>query len=206
MPKCVDIEKLIIQSTIALIEQMPFYKIKITDLTKHANISRSTFYLYFDSIYDVVEKMERTFFEGMIPLTDAACSCSPFSVPTSSQQENIKNGIRFTTQYLRQNSAVFCALTGPNGDNTFRTRLARRINAWTAAVMEGNGQAMSPALRLTSEYIANGLISFQRYSLLHKDSITMEETATIGYRLIVDSLTTLNAVMQDAHSGKEGRP
>jgi AcrR family transcriptional regulator len=42
-----------------LVETKPFYTIKVKELAEYASISRSTFYLYFDSIYAVSSLQSR---------------------------------------------------------------------------------------------------------------------------------------------------
>ena len=54
-----------------LMEEKPFYSIKVRELVEHASIARSTFYAYYDSIFDVVQRMEDGFLEDFYPMDSA---------------------------------------------------------------------------------------------------------------------------------------
>lgn len=58
-------EKLICEKLLDILEITPFQTIKVTEFVRFAGISRSCFYLYFDSIYSVVQKLEDDFIEGL---------------------------------------------------------------------------------------------------------------------------------------------
>jgi AcrR family transcriptional regulator len=59
-----DTETIIIEKFLELMRQKSCFKIKVTELIKLANISRSSFYDYFDSIYDVIQSIEDNFILG----------------------------------------------------------------------------------------------------------------------------------------------
>ena len=52
-------EQLIYDSFYKLRKNNPINKIKVTDVCDSANINRSTFYEYFDDVYDLTIKLER---------------------------------------------------------------------------------------------------------------------------------------------------
>ena len=52
-------EQLIYDSFYKLRKNNPINKIKVTDVFDSANINRSTFYEYFDDVYDLTTKLER---------------------------------------------------------------------------------------------------------------------------------------------------
>ena len=52
-------EQLIYDSFYKLRKNNPINKIKVTDVCDSANINRSTFYEYFDDVYDLTTKLER---------------------------------------------------------------------------------------------------------------------------------------------------
>ena len=122
MLKCVDIEELIFDKTLEMMEERPFYKIKVSDLTNAAKIGRSTFYLHFDSIYDVVEKIEDGCICGL--LEQSAASLQMQSLPDSKQL--MLPTMLLNAKYMREHSREFRLLLGPNGDSAFSVKLAKK--------------------------------------------------------------------------------
>ena len=59
-------ERQIWGALIALMEEKPLDKIKVTELTQRAGISRSTFYSYYDSVYDVLQDIEDDFLSHIV--------------------------------------------------------------------------------------------------------------------------------------------
>lgn len=60
-----ETNELIINASLELLKTTALNKVKVTDVVKMVGISRSTFYTYFDSVYDVIEQMERDIINGM---------------------------------------------------------------------------------------------------------------------------------------------
>ena len=83
-------------SFLKLIQKMPFSKITVTNLCQAADISRSTFYLHFESINDVLNAV----------LDDAIMAASPVDLATDAM------GI----DYLNDNESLIptCQLVGAN--------------------------------------------------------------------------------------------
>ena len=143
-----------------LIEEKPFYRIKVKELCTYAGISRSTFYAHFDSVFDVVQKVEDDFLERFYPEQSA------IDVLVEGDMESALGQIEF----VRENSRVITALLGPNGDSYFSVRLVRAIEekcerAWakTASTIPRKRKDALAA------YIAGGTLGITRYLALHVD-------------------------------------
>lgn len=168
MPKCVDIEKIICDKMLEMMDSTPFYQIKITDLTKSANISRSTFYLYFSSCYDVIEKIEKDFLDGLINIQRATTEIAS-DMRFSGESEAFKD-ILATVQYLRQNATAFCALLGPNGDASFSNKLSHRIRHCLVDTLKNASYTVSKEkISLIAEFLVNGTLAYQRYAIRHPE-------------------------------------
>ena len=61
-----DASRVICNTMLDLMEEKPMEKITVKELTTRANVSRSSFYMYFDSTYAVLEKLEDNFLEGQL--------------------------------------------------------------------------------------------------------------------------------------------
>lgn len=60
-------------SLITLLERKPLKQISVTELTELADVNRSTFYFYYDDIYDMVDKMLGDIYEThLTPLINNA--------------------------------------------------------------------------------------------------------------------------------------
>lgn len=191
MPKCIDLEALICNTFIDMLEEKPFHTIKVTELTKRANISRSTFYLYFNSIYDVAEKIENDFYKGLIDEQSTIWQSLP---DTNVELSDVfRNDMLITIQYLRKNSKVYCALSGPNGDPSFIVKLNRRTRHWITQLSEKYSSSLSKGeLDLLAEFVSNGVFSFQRWHLLHLDDLSDEEAADLAWKILGKSLSVLH--------------
>jgi AcrR family transcriptional regulator len=132
-----------------LVEEKPFYRIKVRELTEHANISRSTFYVYFDSVYSVVQKLEDDFIKSFYPEAVA------FSVL-------IKNDISKTLEqiaYIKSNARALRLLCGPNGDSYFMDRLERIIKHLCDKTFEEIGADLTVEQRsFLGAYITGGTL------------------------------------------------
>lgn len=192
MPKCVDLEQLLCDRMLELMKEKPFYKIKVTDLVRYANVSRSTFYLYYDSIYDVVEKMERDFFSGLIAEEKAAQLGVPGLNSGPDKDLELKEAIRITTGYLCRQEELFTILSGPNGDPAFNARLQQRTRRWVESVLQGNRYFSRDSAELVAEFASSGVQAFQRYIVQHKDRYTEEQMANMAFNLLRGTLSALN--------------
>jgi len=61
-------ETKIFNSFLKLLEEKKFSSISVVDIVKAANISRSNFYLHFDSKYDVLEALENRLIDGFLKI------------------------------------------------------------------------------------------------------------------------------------------
>ena len=110
MPRVVDKETLICEKLIEMMEDTSFFDIKVTDFVKFAGVSRSMFYLYFNSLYDVLQKIEDDFIDGLLSEKEVVSS-------TKIKRDNkIDSTIIAKTEYIKKNKKILRVLTGKNGD------------------------------------------------------------------------------------------
>lgn len=133
-----------------LVENEPFYQIKVKQLVEYAGISRSTFYTYFDSIYDVVQKLEDDFLEGFYP-EDIA-----FSVLIKNDLSKALEQI----EYVKRHARTLRLLCGPNGDSGFIGRIERAIKKLAEHAFEEIDSSLAPHQReILAAYIAGGTLN-----------------------------------------------
>jgi len=107
-------ETLICDTLIEMMGTQPVDKVKVTELVKIAGISRSAFYVYFDSVYAVLQLLEDTFIAGLPDEDDISSG--------RISESDIYDGFK----YVRENLKVYRTLCGPYGDPAFQARLACR--------------------------------------------------------------------------------
>lgn len=66
MTEVVSAERKIREAFVDLLAQKPFYKIKITDITKVANINRSTYYYHYYDINEILDTVVKVAVEDLI--------------------------------------------------------------------------------------------------------------------------------------------
>ena len=191
MLKCVNIEEMICDKVMEMMEERPFYKIKVSDLTNETKIGRSTFYLHFDSIYDVIEKIENDCIQGLLEEPSVVNQMySPLGADRA--REQILSVMNLNAKYMRAHSREFRLLLGENGDPAFSLKLAKRIRSSITGNLRRLGKNSLPEkkLNLICEFIINGMLAFHRYTLTHQDLFTDDEIAQLSMK-ITNQLYTL---------------
>lgn len=190
MLKCVNVSELIRETTLDMMEERPFYKIKVSDLTNTAHIGRSTFYLHYDSIYDVVEEIENDFIRG---LQEESASMSAYA--DSSPEDYAQAALQIemmNAAYIREHARTFRLLTGPNGDPSFNHKLVKRTREYLDQYIRrtGSGTRQDRYYNLLSEFMINGNLAFQRCITAHPEMYSDDEIA-IMHRRISEQLLPL---------------
>ena len=147
-----DMKQLICDKLIELIEQTPLHKIKVVDLCKQARIGRSTFYQYFDSVYDAVQHIEDRFLKGF-PSEESISLDRIFARESSDKGHPVT---RERMAYWTDNAHILRALLGENGDPAFQMRIANRFWRVTKRNFEPGSHLSESELRAFSSYIAGG--------------------------------------------------
>ena len=147
-----DMKQLICDKLIEMMDQTSLHKIKVVDLCKYSEISRSTFYLYFESVYDAAQYIEDMFLNGL-PSEASISHDRIFS------QENLDKSHPATEErlaYWNDNARILKALLGENGDPAFQMRIANRVWRMTKKNFESVTSFSESELRVFSSYIAGG--------------------------------------------------
>ncbi|MGL5434925.1 MAG: TetR/AcrR family transcriptional regulator [Lachnospiraceae bacterium] len=126
MNSVIATEKKIFDSFLKLLEAKNFTSISVMDIVREAKISRSNFYLHFDSKYDVLEMLENQLIEGflkiMIELRNAGRSKYYQSIE---MQENLFFEEYFV--YVKRHHHAFAILLKTSEQTGFSIRFARSI-------------------------------------------------------------------------------
>ncbi len=99
------------------------HSVKIREIIDPLEISRSTFYLYYDSIFSVLQEIEDEFFDGMAKLSGEMRSYLPNNKYLSEPHPCIVK----TLSFMRDNKETAKVLWGPYGDQMFRNRCRNMV-------------------------------------------------------------------------------
>lgn len=148
-----DLESYIGTCFLDLVEEKPFYSIKVKELVEHAGLARSTFYNHFDSTFDVVQRMEDRFLYGFYPMETARQVLLDSNCAAAAVQ----------SRYVSDNARMISLLTGPNGDTYFSLRLEKHIKDICYRIWAESKSSLSEEEKRTfSTYIAGGTVATVR--------------------------------------------
>lgn len=105
-------EALIQTGLTTLLQQKSIKEITVRELTDLIDINRSTFYLHYADIYDLLEQTEQRLFRQLKEAAD-----ENWSDPESST--HFFDFLKQTFSILSENAQLCSALMGPNGDIAF---------------------------------------------------------------------------------------
>ena len=179
-------EILIEEKLLDMMKTTPFQKIKVTEFVEFAGISRSSFYVYFDSIYSVIQKMEDDFISG---LTDE----DEMSVPIS--EGDYTGGFDPKTiakvEYIRNNLRMIQILTGENGDPLFQARMANRTWRIFRKRYANRSKLPESQQKLICEYMCGGQLNLYRWYANHAEETTIYEMGILLEKLTSRVLSLL---------------
>lgn len=175
-------ERQVCDTLIALMKQKPFSAIKVSELTREAGISRSTFYVYFESIEDVLQAVEDDFIANLADEKDVHANSD-----TSTIARNFA--------YVRDNMDTFETLTGPNGDPYFAMRIGNRSKRIFYNMDNVRNSPLSETqLAMINEFNKAGKMQVFRWWSEHKNEVSVNE--------IIETLDKLERAVRTAMTGK----
>ena len=165
-----------------MMEDVPFHKIKVTEFCRFANVSRSAFYAHFDSIYDVIQKIEDDYFAGMPGEGEFVFS----QIAGSSDSQVVAELMRITGEYANAHLREFRILSGENGEPSFRYRLARRVRAIASKLIDDSGMVMEPTQRdLLVEFTVGSQIAAAHWMSTHADEVDADAIAMFSVDVVL---------------------
>lgn len=154
-------------------------KISAAELTRKAEISRATFYRYYDSVDAVLCEITDEFLEGM---RDRHRYFIP--TPIDFKKLDVPQDVFLSiAKYLLENKTVFLAMTGPHGDPRFAFKWHALFKEFNYGKLVYEGLAKKD-LDIYMEFILAGNDAVIRYWLTQKPEIRPEEGAPIMQRIL----------------------
>lgn len=162
-----NIEEKVCDTLVDMMEEMPFDKIRVTALADRAGISRSSFYVHYQSTYDVLQQVEEMVIDEII--TDT-------TVPANIRQKEL---VAITGRICR-NIHYFEVLTGENGSPSFYARLAKRNRSTLDQIAkELNSPASDIMLEAINEFTLAGKIRLLQWFAEKESVLSVNDMAAI---------------------------
>lgn len=156
-------EQQICETLIDIMEDTPLSKIKVTELTRQAGVSRSTFYNYYDSIFEVVQAIEDDFLSHIVDEKDVGT-------------DNDADVVAANFSYVRDHLRVFQILLGPNGDPSFTARFGNRSKRILASIAgDSRSNLTETQLAILDEFAMAGKLRVFQWWAQHKNDVSVNE-------------------------------
>jgi len=157
--------------------------ITIAELCTECGIAKSTFYLYFDDKYAVLESIEQEHLKALwninVELADCAIEDVASGVPLAEA--------RRTVQYLKTNADAFKTLLGPHGDTRFSYKWKKDIErSFLGRFRAEKGNSHSAGIACT--IFSSSLVGLYAYYLFEMPQMSERELSIILGNLLKYSL------------------
>jgi AcrR family transcriptional regulator len=113
-------KKMLLMGLTKLMSEKKINNITVKELTDLADVNRSTFYLYYKDIFDMVEKIETEM------LTDFISTAEKI-LKESTTHDNLISFFTYLFNFVQDNAELCKILLGPDGDYTFIEKLKHTI-------------------------------------------------------------------------------
>jgi AcrR family transcriptional regulator len=153
-------------------------KIHIKEITDIVGITRGAFYIYYDSIYDVLEEIENIIFDGVREINKTFIQVRLSDLFKKPQPNMVK-----TLQFLKDNSKISCVLWGPHGDTAFQYKCIKFIKEYLVGKILFDNM-ITKNTDIASEVIAEGHAAAIRYWLKNRIDMDINELALLMCKLI----------------------
>lgn len=167
-----------------LLEEKSIRDITVKELVDTVDINRSTFYLHYSDIYDMLKKIESELFQEI----KDALSEHPLS-----PDESAKAFILIMFQIMDRNRPICKALVGPNGDISFVARMEEMVGLEAVQVIEPLYKVEKTRRKYSYAYCLNGCVGMVKSWLLGDCKETPEQMTDILFDMLRNTLDKMLA-------------
>lgn len=163
-----------------LLQKKSIKEITVKELVELVDINRSTFYLHYSDIYNMLSSIEEELL-GEIRQTILNHPVSPFNESSFPFIEDI-------FQILEENKDICCALLGHNGDIAFLHRIESLISDHSLSVLRVTFPETIEDLKYSYSFCLSGCIGLVKTWLTSDTDETPQYMAQLTFRLIMNAL------------------
>ena len=166
-----------------LLKEKGIKEITVKELTEKVDINRSTFYLHYCDIYDMMEKTENELVEKIEQLVQAH-PVRPFG-------ENSFPFIEDIFSILSENREICAALMGPNGDIAFLHRIEGILSEHSLGVLRDTIPEKKEDLKYFYSFCLSGCVGLIKTWLSGEYDESPQHMARLTFQLIMNALHDL---------------
>lgn len=168
------------ESLLSLMTTKSIKDITVRELTERANINRSTFYLHYSDINDVIKHIEQNLLQRFYE--KLAEEMKPRSL-----QEEVYHFMEVVVSFLQENRQTLLIICGKNGDNSFADVLAgvtyRQTHVWFQTIL-GNGTDPERA-RLAEIFFNSGCVAILQNWVKNGEGINSTAVLRLMFQLVL---------------------
>jgi AcrR family transcriptional regulator len=164
---------------LSMMENSDLRRIKVSRLTDILGIGRGTFYMYYDSIYDVLQEIEDKFF-AKLKETGSDFYAYPFNCRYNHEPHpDILQALCF----LQENNYLCRLLWGPHGCASFQARCKKMIrNRFFPKVLQDKLSDKYSELKITS-FVA-GHCELVTHWLSYYSDLAAEQVSVLTHQML----------------------
>lgn len=164
-----------------LMQNKSIKEITVKELVDEVDINRSTFYLHYTDIYQMLDSVEA---ELMREITDAMDT-----LPDDLAQD--METYPFITRMfciLKENKDICCALLGPNGDMSFVTQAESLVAQTILKRLSDHFPENIQNITYAYAFCLNGCVGLIKTWLLNDDSPSPQDMAQLTYQFVENTV------------------
>ena len=178
MEKQEKVKKKINETFLQMAREMPIPQIQVKTLTQRAGVSRSAFYVYYDSIWDVLQEVEDE-------LIDHASSIKRPAETAGSPVQKDLEVFHEMLSYLIANTSAVEALTTHGGDEawlaSWEARIRKQLSLWRGVPLKED----RIEFQLLAEYTIGGIQRLLTEWSKKRGQLTAEEERNMFDRVFL---------------------
>lgn len=155
-------------------------KITVKEIIQKAGYNRSTFYDYFEDVYDVLEQVENS----IIPTLD---ELPPIQITTQA----IGMPFELFVEMYEQNNHYYSILLGDNGDPAFASKLKQAIKPLLHHTLQHQVNINTIELDFILEYLLSAMIGTMSYWFDHGQALSAEQLVSLITKLMEQGVPSL---------------
>lgn len=163
-----------------LMQYKSIKEITVKELVDEVDINRSTFYLHYTDIYNMLDEIEKGLLTEIIHVIDT----HPIGF-----NENTFPFIADIFSILADNKDICTALMGPNGDSTFIYKIEEIIKENSMKALTQYFSASIEDLKYSYAFCLTGCVGLIKIWLNSNGSESPEHMAQLTYQMVINSMT-----------------
>ncbi|MGN0400058.1 MAG: TetR-like C-terminal domain-containing protein [Blautia sp.] len=169
-----------------LMQKKSIKEITVKELVEEVDINRSTFYLHYTDIYQMLESIENELQEEIKTIIQ--------NHPAGPYYEKSFPFIQEIFEVLAKNREICNALLGPNGDMSFVHRIEDIISRHSLHVLSATCGANLTDIKYAYAFCLTGCVGMVKAWLSSQEANTSaKEMAELTYHLIMNALKDIAA-------------